>query len=207
MSTEKAGVSITAVSSKMSVIIPVMTGFFLFGDSISSFKIIGIIIAIASFYFVFKTEKGGKVDIKYILLPFLLFLTSGLNDSLVKYVEHYYLSGEPLMFLTVVFFSAFLIGVFYLSVSKDRNNRKILYPSVLGGFILGSINFLNAWVFVKSMQEFESSVLFPIINVSVVSIAAFSGSIFFKEKLKPINWAGIIMAVLAILLISIANEN
>ena len=57
------------------------------------------------------------------------------------------------------------------------------------------------------MEIFESSVLFPIINVSVVSIAALSGTIFFKEKLKVVNWAGIIMAVFAILLISMANEN
>lgn len=206
-STEKAGVSITAVSSKMSVIIPVMTGFFLFGDNVSITKVVGIVLAIASFYLVFKTDKGEKVDVKYILLPLLLFLTSGLNDSLVKYVEHHFLDGETLMFLTVVFFSAFLIGVVYLSTSKDRNNKKILYPAVIGGFVLGSINFWNAWVFVKSMEIFESSVLFPIINVSVVSIAAFSGTIFFKEKLKAINWAGIIMAVLAILLISMANEN
>jgi len=206
-STEKAGVSITAVSSKMSVIIPVMTGFFLFGDSITSIKIIGIVLAIASFYFVFKTEKGGKVDIKYILLPLLLFLTSGLNDSLVKYVEHHFLNGEPLLFLTVVFFSAFLIGAVYLLVSKDNKNRKILFPAVAGGFVLGSINFWNAWAFVKSMEVFESSVLFPIVNVSVVSIAALSGTFFFKEKLKPINWAGIIMAVVAILLISMTNEN
>ena len=206
-STEKAGVSITAVSTKMSVIIPVMIGFFLFGDTMSPVKILGIGLAIISFYFVFKVDKSKKVDLKYILLPFLLFLTSGLNDSLVKYVEHHFLNGETLMFLTVVFFSAFLIGVFYLSLSKDSNNRKLAYPAILGGFLLGSINFWNAWAFVKSMEIFESSVLFPIINVSVVSIAALSGTIFFKEKLKVVNWAGIIMAVFAILLISMANEN
>lgn len=206
-STEKAGVSITAVSSKMSVIIPVMIGFFLFDDTISSMKIFGILLAVVSFYFVFKIDKSEKVDFKYILLPFLLFLTSGLNDSLVKYVEHHFLNGETLMFLSLVFFSAFLIGLFYLSTSKDSNNRKVAYPAILGGIILGSINFWNAWAFVKSMEVFESSVLFPIINVSVVSIAALSGTIFFKEKLKIVNWAGIIMAIFAILLISMANEN
>lgn len=50
-----------------------------------------------------------------------------------------------------------------------------------------------------------SLALFPTVNVSVVAISAFVGLVFFKEKLKAINWIGILMAVVAILLISLEN--
>ena len=203
-STAKAGVSITAVSAKMSVVIPVIAGFILFNDTITITKIIGIVLALISFYFVFKSD-GDKIDIKYILLPLLLFLTSGLNDLFVKYIEHNFLSGETLVFVSVVFLSAFFLGLLYILISKSKMDKKIQFSSIIAGFVLGSFNFWNAWAFVKSMSIFESSALFPIINVSVVSIAALSGALIFKEKLKLLNWFGIIMAVIAILLISMSN--
>ncbi len=206
-STKKAGVSITAISAKMSVVIPVVAGFIIFGDSITYIKVLGIVLAMLSFYLVFKTEKNKAIDVKYILLPMLLFLVSGLNDLLIKYVQHHYLSGEILMFLSIVFFSAFVLGVIYLVLSKAKENRKVLFSAIFGGFVLGSFNYLNAWAFIKSMEIFESSVLFPIVNVSVVSIAALSGVMVFGEKLKTINQIGIILSILAILLISLANGN
>lgn len=206
-STKKAGVSITAVSSKMSVIIPVIAGFFLFHDSLSLIKITGILLAITSFYFIFKKEKTEKTDYKYIFLPLLLFLISGLNDLAVKYVEYNFLEDETLVFLSVVFSSAFLIGLFLLSISKDKTSRKIVFSSIIGAFVLGSLNFWNAWAFIKSMNIFDSSTLFPIVNVSVVSISALLGVYIFKEKLRLTNWIGILMAVIAILLISISNAN
>jgi drug/metabolite transporter (DMT)-like permease len=206
-STKKAGVSITAVSSKMSVIIPVISGFVLFGDIILPIKIIGIIIAISSFYFIFKTKDKSKKDISYIFLPLLLFLVSGINDLAVKFVEHHFLNGDTFIFLSVVFLSAFVIGLLLLLLSGDKNSKKIVISSIIGGFVLGSFNFWNAWAFVRSMTIYESSTLFPIVNVSVVSIAAVSGVVIFKEKISLTNWAGILMAVISILLISMANAN
>lgn len=206
-STLKAGVSITAVSAKMSVIIPVMAGFILFGDSISGLKITGIILALLSFYFIFKKGENEKLSYKYILLPISLLLVSGLNDVLVKFMEHNYLTDNILLFLTFVFLAAFLFGIiFTLSDSKNRG-RLFSLKGVLGGFLLGTFNFWNAWAFIKSMNIFESSVLFPAVNVSVVTIAALVGLLFFKERLKIINWIGVSMAVVAILFISLENGN
>lgn len=203
----KAGVSITAVLAKMSVIIPVMAGFVLFGDSISTMKVIGIALAMLSFYFIFKKGEKERINYKYIILPLSLLLVSGLNDSVVKFMEHNYLSDNILLFLTFVFLSAFIFGlIFSLSNSKSRQHF-VSYKGVFGGFLLGTFNFWNAWAFIKSMNIFESSMLFPTVNVSVVSISAFVGLLFFKEKLKLINWIGIFMAVIAILLISLENGN
>lgn len=206
-STEKAGVSITAVSAKMSVIIPVMAGFILFGDSISTLKIMGIGLALLSFYFIFKKGEKEAINYKYIILPLSLLLVSGLNDSLVKVMEHNYLTDNVLLFLTFVFLAAFIFGVIF-SLSDSKNRRQLIsLKGVLGGFLLGTFNFWNAWAFIRSMNIFDSSMLFPTVNVSVVSISALAGLIFFKEKLKTINWIGILMAVIAILLISLENGN
>jgi multidrug transporter EmrE-like cation transporter len=66
------------------------------------------------------------------------------------------------------------------------------------------VNFFGAWFFLKSMSIFQASVLFPVINVSVVVLSTFAGMIFFKEKLRAINIIGLTVALIAILMITSA---
>jgi len=77
LSSQKAGISITAVSSKMSVIIPVSIGIYIYKDPFSILKGIGIILALTAFYFTFKKDKKSEINKKYIWLPVLLFIGTG----------------------------------------------------------------------------------------------------------------------------------
>jgi multidrug transporter EmrE-like cation transporter len=49
---------------------------------------------------------------------------------------------------------------------------------------------------------FESSVIYPIVNMGVVLISSLCGILFFKEKLSKINYAGIALSILAIAMIT-----
>jgi drug/metabolite transporter (DMT)-like permease len=203
-SSVKAGLAITAVSSRMSVVIPVIAGFVLFGDDLSFLKIIGISFALFSFFLIFK--PGGKMDfnLKKAALPFLLFLGIGANDTLMKYIEHHYLAGDESLFLTVVFFVALCIGMLLVLPKIIFNKKRLSLKGMFGGLILGSLNFGTTYFFIRSMKHFDTTVLFPVVNVSIVALTTFLGVLFFHEKLSKVNWAGIFMAILAILLISTA---
>ena len=61
-STARVGIALSAVASRMSVIIPVIAGFVLFGDSLSWLKLTGILITFASFYFVIKPKDVVKLN-------------------------------------------------------------------------------------------------------------------------------------------------
>ena len=70
------------------------------------------------------------------------------------------------------------------------------------GLILGLLNFGATYFLLLAMSHFESSVLFPTVNMSVVVLSALTGLILFHEKLSRVNWIGIGLAVLAILMIT-----
>lgn len=82
LSAQKAGVAVTAISSRMSVVIPVILGFILFGDNYNLIKIIGIILALAAFYLTFKKKEKISFQKKNLILSIFLFLAVGTNDSL-----------------------------------------------------------------------------------------------------------------------------
>ena len=70
--TQKIGIAITTVSNKMSMVIPVLVGLFIFNESINSIKITGVLLAILAIYF--SCSKNGKLsfDKKYIFIIILI---------------------------------------------------------------------------------------------------------------------------------------
>ncbi|MFN2394445.1 MAG: EamA family transporter [Bacteroidales bacterium] len=204
-SAQKAGVAVTAVASKMSVIIPVAIGFFIYSDHISILKIAGILTAFPAFYLIFKKpDKPLEPDKKYIFLPLILFLGTGSNDSIMKHAQKFHIGNEFLLFLGVIFTFSLIIGSVFLIRKLYISRQKFDLRNVLAGFLLGFFNFSSTYFFLKGLSVFESSVFFPVFNVSIVSMGALIGLIIFKERLWWKNWIGIILAILTILFIALA---
>ena len=65
------------------------------------------------------------------------------------------------------------------------------------------VNFYSTYFMFRSMEYFDSSVMFPVLNIGVVSLAAFSDAFLFNEKFSTANRIGIGLALLAIVFISI----
>ena len=202
ISSQKAGIAITAVSSKVSLVIPIIASFFILNEQLSTYKIVGIITACIAFYLTFKKDKkNSNLDLKFIYFPLLLFVCNGINDALMKIIETKFVAHNTLLFLTCIFFFAFLIGIITL-ILKEKG-IKFKNKNILAGFLLGLINFGSTYYFLESITEFDSSVFFPSFNASVVTLSAIVGYLIFKEKLKPINIIGIVLAVFSIIFIAL----
>lgn len=207
LSAQKAGVAITAVASKMSVVIPVILGFTIFGEYISVLKILGIIFTLSAFYLIFKKEKGFKVDYRFIILPLMLFIANGSNDSLLKFTQHNFINSNNdfILFLSTIFFIALLLGGLILGYNMTFKQKKIKFKNIFAGIFLGLLNWYSTLYFLKALSILDVSVVVPVLNVSIVSLSALTGYFVFKEKLRPINWLGIFLALLAILFIAFAK--
>jgi drug/metabolite transporter (DMT)-like permease len=208
VSAQKAGVAVTSVSGKMSVIIPITIGILLYKEPVSLVKISGIVAALIAFYLTFQKGKNkNKADNKYYFLPVLLFLGNGLNDSMLKHSERNFIHGDTLVFLSTAFLFSFIIGMIILAVSVIAKKKKILFKNIFAGIILGLLNWGSTLYFIKGLGIFESTFFFPVFNVSIVAFSAIIGYFIFKEKLSPVNWAGIILAAVSIILITFATAN
>ncbi len=203
-SAQKVGVALTTVTSKMSVIIPVMLGFLIIGDRVNLLKIIGILLALLAFYFTFKKEEGYSFDRRQILFPALLFLGSGANDSVMKYAEHHYIGNDLVLYLATAFSVSMVFGVLILGGMLLLRKTKIHWKSILGGIALGTFNWYSTIFFINALRHMDVSFFIPVFNAALVTIAALVGFLAFKEKLRTINWMGIGLAVLAIVLIALA---
>ncbi len=204
LSAQKVGVAITAVTSKMSVVIPVSIGIIFYQDKVNLWIIIGIIMSLLAFYLTFKKKTSEKIDKKYFILPLLLFIGNGSNDSLLKHAQKLYIGNETELFLSTAFLFSFIIGLFILLFDIIKLQRELKWKHLIAGVILGALNYASTYFFIRGLSFFQSAVFFPVFNVSIVVIAALVGYLIFSEKLSKTNWIGILMALFAILMIALA---
>ena len=198
ITSQKLGVSVASVSSKMSVVIPVILGVFLYNESMSIIKVIGIIMALASVYLTSQKDDGVEFQIKSLLLPIALFVLGGTVDSLFKLTQAKYIEANQFMlFVASLFATSAVLGLIATFFGKEPI-YKIKYQSIVAGVILGVPNFASIYYLMQALDAgYESSLIFPIINMGVVALSTILSFIFFKEKLSPKNWIGIGIAIIA----------
>jgi len=211
LSTQKSGVAITAVASKMSVVIPVIIGTFLYAnESLNTIKIAGLAMALISFYLIFKSKEGTQLNLKLLLLPTIIFFFSGANDTFMKWIKDTYVVStgsnlnNEIHFIGVLFSVSLLTAIVFLIVHQIRKPTPIHWASIGGGALLGVMNVLSATSMFLAMGQFESAFFFPIFNVSIVALSALSGIVLFKEKLSTVNLIGILLASITIGIIALA---
>jgi len=114
----------------------------------------------------------------------------------------YYANRDEIEYLTVTFFTAFLIGVVILLYQVYRNSSKITWKDILAGVLLSIFNWYSTYFFIKGLYILPISLFVPVFNAALVLIAALAGYFFFNEKLSVVNRIGIALAVLAIAVIA-----
>jgi drug/metabolite transporter (DMT)-like permease len=205
-SSQTAGVAITAISSKISVVIPVFIGAFLYAnESLSILKIVGLLLAIISFLLVFSNNANMKINPRFIFLPIILFLANGLNDSMMTFVQRKFAGFNTMLFISCIFFFSLLIGIIWLIINYFALKQKIHYRNIIAGILLGIFNFLSTYYFFKGVEVVESAIFFPILNTGIVSLSAIIGFFIFKEKLNKTNWIGILIAMVTIFFIAFTD--
>ena len=207
--TQKIGIAITTVSNKMSMIIPVLVGLFIFNEDKNLIKLSGVILAILAIYF--SCSKNGKLSFekKYLFIIILIFIGQGIADSTLKWAQEISLNEtNNNTFFATTFFIAALFGCVFLTYQIFKGQHTFRTKNIIWGIILGIPNYFTLFFFVEALSSgiFESSQVFPIVNMGVIVLTATSGILLFKEHLSKSNWLGIALAVIAISLITFAKE-
>jgi drug/metabolite transporter (DMT)-like permease len=207
LTTQRFGLSVVSVATKMSVVIPVVFGLLYYKDSLGTFKAIGILLALIAVYLASIKRKDG-IDIrpKNLILPGFVFLGSGIIETSIKYLEGSFVGESDVpIFSATIFFAAFSIGVMVVVIQKAQGKFEFAWKNILGGILLGVPNYFSIYFLVKALRTdlFESSGIFTVNNVSIVVLSTLIGILFFKERLMLKNWVGIGLAVISIFLIAL----
>tara|TARA_R110001592_G_scaffold5169_3_gene28598 strand:- start:542 stop:1405 length:864 start_codon:yes stop_codon:yes gene_type:complete len=201
------GVAVTSVAGKMSVVIPVFFGVFLYNESVTFLKILGIFIALVAVYLASVKEEKSTHKNAGLLFPVLLFLGSGIIDTTLKFVEVNYVEKEDVsVFSGSLFGFAAFFGLIILLIKSIKRREPFGMNNIIAGIILGVPNYYSIIFLIKALQTdgFESSTLFTINNVGIVIVSTLVGILVFKEHFSFKNKIGVGLAIVGIVIVALA---
>lgn len=205
VTTQKAGISVSSVASKMSVIAPMLFSILYYHEQINNYKIAGMVLAVIAVVFTAIRKNTNFENRKYLFLPFILFIGMGLVDSLVKFSQHEYLRDQNLhVFSTLLFTISAITGIVIRLLKKPSNQSAMNIKTVTGGMLLGIANYGSLYFLVHALNSnfVDSSVVFGLNSVGIVLLSVFLAIILFKEKLSFINWTGIVLSIITIFILT-----
>ena len=137
----------------------------------------------------------------------LLFFGSGVIDTTLKYIEVNFVPDQEVAIFSASLFSiAAFFGLIILGVKTLKKREVFGLKNIIAGIILGVPNYYSIVFLIKALQTdgFESSTLFTINNVAIVIVSSIVGLLLFKEHFSRRNKIGVFLAILGILLVTIA---
>lgn len=204
-SSQENGIGITSVTVKMSLAIPVLMAIIIYNEAVYASKVIGIVLAlIGVFLITYQKKQTAGRDYRSILFLIILFLGSGLLDTLLNYVEKRALGDlSPALFSAIGFGIAGAFGLVILSVALVLKKQKLRWKNMIAGIVLGIPNFFSIYFLIMAIrQPMEDSITYAMNNVGIVMASYVVGILFFKEATTTLKIVGGIVSVTAILLLA-----
>lgn len=214
--TMRCGVALTTASARASLILPVLLSWILLAQPAPSWLAVGLILA-AMTLIVLPSGKDssspGSSAVpqsrgKAALALIAVFIAFGLSDFTLKLAQHTVepvsagdsvLMNRQLDALTcVIFLMASIAGLVVCLVSGSFRKHKVGWRSLLAGLALGVINIVCTSCSLKALSVLATGTFYPLYNIGIVVVATLIGVLFFKEKLRPLQIAGLAVAVAAI---------
>lgn len=208
LSVRYTGIVRTDLAQRLSLFIPLLTAFLFFKEQVSTIKLAGIIMGFIAIVCTIPWQKGTRKSEKLAswIYPLMVFAGMGVIDVLFKQIAVY--RGLPYTTsLFIVLLLAFIISVITLVLFIITGKARFNWVNFVSGLILGFFNFGNILFYLKAHRALPEnpSLVFSAMNIGVIVAGAIVGVFLFKERLSIVNKIGIVIAVISILVISLAG--
>jgi drug/metabolite transporter (DMT)-like permease len=211
-----AGIVLSDVAQRLSLLLPLIAAFTVFGEPASQGKLAGIAVALCALAALLWKPRvqsdgalqpaqgpahrndalsaSGKLTAALLLGVWVGY---GTIDILFKQVAK---TGSA--FPTTLLGAFALAGVVSFSWLFVRR-RSWCLRSMAAGLLLGLLNFGNIYFYVRAHQVFSENptLVFSAMNIGVISLGTLMGAGLFKERIHWVNALGVALAITAVLIL------
>jgi drug/metabolite transporter (DMT)-like permease len=194
------GLGISVAAMRISLILPVLLSTLWYLDLLTTGQWAGVLLVFVTLYLLLPNKrKMLKEPFSAAWLLVLLFLGTGFGDASLKiYEEDFssYLNKEQ--FMGYVFLTAFLIG---LTVAILRKGWTLKRSEIVLGVAIGIPNLYSAIFLIEALERMNGAVVYSSVNILTVVGATILGIMRWGDRLSRLQWTGIALTVISILLL------
>jgi len=201
-SVDKNGVGVSVAAMRLSLTIPVLLSIFYYHERLDTITIMGIIMVFIALMLLIPTFSFSMFSLKeqgtVLLIPGL-FLLTGVTDAALKvYEEELGNQINELLFMGLVFFSAFLVGLMYIFFTRSW---RFTVQELAIGTALGIPNFYSSVFLLWSLPLIEGAVAFSTVNILNVTGGTLLGKFYWNDAITQKQVGGLTLAIVSILLL------
>lgn len=205
----------TSVIVSLSTIIPAFSGAIFWNETLYPAQIAGIVLLVLCFALcVGKDKEKKQMSVKWLACVFLAFLSTGFIGVMQKVHQSSAYADELNGFLIISFLiSALAAGICAVIALKRKNTEQndntdgeekpakgvgYFLPIVLSGVGVALNNVINLYL----SGKVDSAVFFPVVNGGGLILVTLCAVVLYREKLSVKQWAGIIVGIISVVLLS-----
>lgn len=205
----KGPLSLTNLISNLNMIVPIVLGMFVWGETISLKQFFGIVLIIFSIILISNTsyreqDVKKKIDYRWLIIAICSSLFTGLAITTSKH-HAVIRPNNPKEFLIIYNLSTAAITAVISSYYKFNKKKDYSFKGkfFLYTFLAAAILVVSNNLYMSVVAKIESILFFPIIKAGNIIFVLLASNIFFKEKLGKSALLGIGIGILSIFLLSI----
>ncbi|RTY69506.1 EamA/RhaT family transporter [Flavobacterium bomense] len=203
-SIKQVGIVKTDAAQRLSLFIPILAAWLVFKEDFTILKIAALLAAFPALLLILAKPSENTKN-KWIY-PAVVLLGFGIIDILFKQIAlHTTLPYTTSLFVVFGIALFIMIGavIYNVMITKVSLNFK----NIIFGGMVGIFNFGNILFYLKAHKAFAEnpSTVFAGMNMGVIVMGSLVGIFIFKEKLTKMNFAGLFLALIAIVLIVISQ--
>ena len=194
---QQAGIVKSDAAQRLSLFLPVAASFLIFNETPTTGRLIGLALAFVALFCLLWKEGGGKKSggtLSQAALLLGVWAGYGVIDILFKQVAKSGTAFGGNLLVAFILAGVLMFGYLFYKGSKWTA------AGILGGLVLGGLNFANIWSYVRAHQVMSDNptTVFAGMNIGVIMLGTLVGALAFREKISTINLAGIVVAVCSI---------
>jgi uncharacterized membrane protein len=218
LATSVSGMGLSIGVMRVSVVIPFLASWWIWNETPTTMQGFGLAVASVAFFLIARkdlpeagiapypsvqTEKPVRVvDLRALAVLAALFVAGGFVDTALKTFHEVYAAAYSLRaFLLIVFLVAFLLGTGFMAARKQKVS---LNSAILRwGAVLGIVNYASGEFILHAVARLSGPFVFPANNIAIVLGGAVIGVVVWGEHLSRTNMAGLLLAAVALLMLSL----
>ncbi len=196
-----SGAALSSVSSRLSVVIPIVLSVLIYNEVPNQFQLIGFLFALATiilFYFSIRGLNGSNLHFTDYFYLFALLVGIGINDFCMKIFQQWRPENEKPIFLFSIFTFAFIYTSAIVFIKKIPLNNK----TILTGLTLGVPNIFSSFFLLSALAAIPAIIVYPLVNIGVILFTTFGAVLVWKEKIGFFGKLALLSGMVAIFLLS-----
>ena len=194
---KKNGVVLSATFMKLGLLVAMVISVCFFHEVPSLAQSLGFALAVTAIVMINYRKEAGSAGAKWGLL--IMLLCGGMADGMSKIFEELGPAGYGDPFLFFTFLTALGLCVAVMLMKGQRPGKW----EILFGLLIGIPNFFSSKFLLGALRGVPAVIVYPVYSVGGILLVSAVGVLAFGERLRKLQWAGMGLILVALVLLNI----